>query len=122
MKEHMMSREVAKEPRDLSRLFFERVNAGDVGGVVELFEPDAVSRFPDGTLAVGHDQLRAAFEELIASGVEFSAVDDRPSLVNGDLAMTSRHLPIGDVPVEVARRQADGSWRWVLDWANVLAS
>ncbi|WP_187775678.1 hypothetical protein [Luteimonas suaedae] len=53
--------------------------------------------------------------------MEFPLVEDEPALVNGDLAITSRRLPNGDVPVEVARRQRDGTWRWVLDNANVLS-
>ena len=36
----------AARPEDLSRLFVERANAGDVDGLVALYEPDAVLAFP----------------------------------------------------------------------------
>jgi len=46
-------------PEDLSDLFLQRANAGDVEAVVALYEPDAVLAFPRGRLAVGHEQIRA---------------------------------------------------------------
>jgi len=39
---------------------------------------------------------------------------------DGDLALTSTRLPGGGATVEVARRQPDGSWRWVIDQPAVL--
>jgi hypothetical protein len=40
---------------------------------------------------------------------------------SGDLALTSTRLPAGGAAVEVARRQPDGSWRWVIDQPAVLS-
>ncbi|HEU4543224.1 MAG TPA: hypothetical protein VFR23_18990 [Jiangellaceae bacterium] len=36
------AREQAFQPEDLSRFIVERLNAGDVDGMVALYEPDAV--------------------------------------------------------------------------------
>ena len=36
------NRERAAQPEDLNQFFLERANAGDVHGVVALYEPDAV--------------------------------------------------------------------------------
>jgi hypothetical protein len=47
--------------------------------------------------------------------------DHRPVIRNGDLALTSTRLPAGGATVEVARRQPDGSWRWVIDQPAVLS-
>lgn len=114
-------REVATRPEDLSTLFFTRLNAGDAAGAVALFESTAVSRFPDGRVFGDREALHAALDELVQQDVTFPLVDDVPALITGDLALTSRHLPNGDVPVEVARRQSDGSWLWIIDNANVLS-
>jgi hypothetical protein len=38
----------------------------------------------------------------------------------GDLALTSTRLGSGQVTAEVARRQPDGTWRWVIDQWSVL--
>jgi hypothetical protein len=39
----------------------------------------------------------------------------------GDLALTSTRLDSGDVTAELARRQPDGTWRWVIDQWSVLS-
>jgi hypothetical protein len=38
-----------------------------------------------------------------------------PALVSGDLALTASTLTTGEMTVEIARRQPDGSWLWVVD-------
>ena len=53
--------ERARQPEDLDRLFLERANAGDVDGVVELYEPQAVLAFPPGQLAVGAAAIREVY-------------------------------------------------------------
>jgi len=42
------------------------------------------------------------------------------AIVNGDIALTSTRLPSGGATTEIARRQPDGSWRWVIDQPSVL--
>jgi hypothetical protein len=48
--------------------------------------------------------------------------EQRPALICGDLALTSTLLPDGDITSEVARRQSDGSWLWVIDRYSVAWS
>src|SRR5262249_36014593 len=50
--------ERALHPEDLDRLFLERANAGDVDGVLDLYEPDAVLAFAPGRLAAGRAAIR----------------------------------------------------------------
>jgi ketosteroid isomerase-like protein len=101
-------------------LFLQRANAGDVEAVVALYEPDAVLAFPRGRLAVGHEQIRAVYAEFLASRPALGSAGQRPALVNGDIALTSTLLPSGGATVEIARRQPDGTWRWVIDQPSVL--
>lgn len=115
-----MERAKATEPEDLSRFFVERANAGDVDGLVELYEPDAVLVLSPGRVFVGHDKIRRAYELLLAAQPTFEPGVQSPSIRNGDLALTSTRIP-GAVTTEVAHRQADGSWRWVIDQPNVLS-
>ncbi|MFC4372739.1 YybH family protein [Nocardia halotolerans] len=115
------ARERARRPEDLSRLVVERLNAGDVDGLVELYESDAVLALPDGVVATGIDEIRAAYARLVADRPVFQLGPQVPALRAGDLALTSSRLPGGPgATVEVARRQPDGSWRWILDQPNVL--
>jgi hypothetical protein len=44
----------------------------------------------------------------------------RPAIRNGDIAITST-VRVGNATVEVARRQPDGTWLWVIDQPSVLA-
>ncbi|MWA02027.1 DUF4440 domain-containing protein [Actinomadura sp. LD22] len=113
-------REPARQPDDLSRFIVERLNAGDVDGLVALYEPDAVLALPDGRVATGRAEIRAAYERLVAGRPSFAPGRRLPTLRNGDLALTSTHLVDGGVTVEVARRQADGTWLWTIDQPSLL--
>jgi ketosteroid isomerase-like protein len=110
----------AVEPEDLEHPFVERVNAGDVEGLVALYEPTAVMAFPPGNMAIGSDAIRQVFSDFVASGVQLTLGDQQPALRAGDLALGSTRLVDGGVTAEVARRQPDGTWRWVIDQWNVL--
>lgn len=111
----------ATEPEHLERLFVERTNAGDVDGLVALFEPDAVMVDDRGRVATGEAEIRRLLAELVATGERLTLGDQRPVLRVGDVALTSTRLAGGDVTAEVARLRADGTWRWVIDRWNVLS-
>ncbi len=115
-------RQRAAEPEHLSRFFLERANAGDVEGLVVLYEPGAVLAFPPGQLSIGSDAIRAAYENLLADRPTFGAGDQQPAIRNdtGDLALTSTRLAGRGATAEVARRQPDGSWLWIIDQPAVL--
>lgn len=111
----------AMQPEDLGALFLERANAGDVEGLVALYEPGAVLAFPPGKLATGHEEIRAVYTGLLAGRPGFSSAGQQPVIRHGELALTSTRLPGGGATVEVARRQPDGSWRWVIDQPALLS-
>ena len=113
------SREPAHDPQDLERLLVLRQHAGDVEGMVALFEADAVVDSSDRRLTRGREAIRSFFAEQVAAGRKFQIGEQRPALVSGDLALTSTRLPDGSVTSEVARRQADGTWLWVIDRYSV---
>ena len=113
-------RERAAQPEELSRFILERLNAGDVDGLVALYEPDAVLALPDGQVATGAEEIRKAYERMVTGRPIFAPGTQRPTLRCGDLALTSSRLANGVVTVEVARRQPDGTWLWVLDQPDVV--
>ena len=78
------------DPEDITRLFVERVNAGDAEGLAALYEPDAVIAFPPGQLTVGHDAILALYEELVAAGQRVEYEEPLTTLVAGDIALTDR--------------------------------
>ncbi|BCJ61767.1 YybH family protein [Micromonospora endophytica] len=105
----------AKRPEDLSRFVVERLNASDVDGLVALYEPDAVLALADGSMAVGASQIRAAYEQMVGGLPVMEPGEQQPTLVSSELALMSSRLRNGTVTAEVARRQADGTWLWILD-------
>ena len=114
-----VSREPARDPQDLERLLIARQWAGDVEGMAALYEPNAVLECGEGQLTLGRDAIRALFAEVAAMGKKFAAGTQSPAVVSGDLALTSTQLPDGSVTAEVARRQSDGTWLWVIDRYSV---
>jgi ketosteroid isomerase-like protein len=104
-----------RDPQELERTLVTRQIAGDIDGMVALFEPDAVVDSGDGRLARGHAAIRALFAELEAAGRKFRHGEQQPAVISGDLALTSTCALDGNVTAEVARRQPDGTWLWVVD-------
>jgi ketosteroid isomerase-like protein len=113
-------REAALEPEDLGRFFVERANAADLEGLVALYEPDAVLAFPPGQVVAGSEAIRRVYTDFLASRPKLTPGDLRPALRLGELALTSTRLGNGGATAEVARRQSDGSWLFVIDQPNVL--
>jgi ketosteroid isomerase-like protein len=105
----------AKEPNDLERLFVERANAGDVEGLVALYESNATLACGDSGAVVGLDQIRKFFVNFLASRPQLTPSVQAPALCSGDLALTSSRLANGDITAEIARRQPDGNWLWAVD-------
>ena len=118
----MPKHEPAREPEDLSRFFVERANAGDIEGLVALYEPDAVVAFPPGQVSRGSEAIRRAFRRLLADRPVLEPGQPGATLRSGELALTSTRLPTGGATAEVARRQPDGTWLWILDQPSVLDS
>jgi uncharacterized protein (TIGR02246 family) len=112
----MPEREKAQKPEDLTRLFVEAANAGDADGVAELYEPDAVMAYPPGGQTVGRDAIRTLWEKVLTNAPRFEPEPPLPTLISGDLALTSTPPSDGaGARAQVARRQSDGTWLRVLD-------
>lgn len=112
----MTEYEKAMRPEDITRLFVERSNAGDAAGVAALYEEDAVMAYPPGSQTVGRGAIRALWERVLAGRPRFEAEEPLPTLVSGNVALTSTPPRDGaGARAQVARRQGDGSWLRVLD-------
>jgi ketosteroid isomerase-like protein len=105
----------AKEPNDLERLFVERANTGDVEGLVALYEPNAILACGNGEVVIGLEQIRQFFVKFLANRPQLVPSSQAPALCSSELALTSSRLSNGDVTAEIARRQSDGNWLWVVD-------
>jgi ketosteroid isomerase-like protein len=113
------NREMVYDPQDLERLLVSRENAGDVDGMTALYESDALLDGGGGRLMQGREAIHKFFHELVAAGRKFEMGEQRAALVSGNLALTSTRCPNGTVTAEIARRQSDGTWLWVIDQFSI---
>jgi uncharacterized protein (TIGR02246 family) len=103
-------------PEDITRLFVERVNAGDAEGLADLYEPDAVIAFPPGRLTQGREAIVELYRQMVAQKPQFSYEEPLTTLISGDIALTATEAQDeAGARAQVVRRQPDGSWLRVLD-------
>jgi uncharacterized protein (TIGR02246 family) len=114
--EDMSEREKAATPEDITRLFVERANAKDAEGLAALYEQDAVMAYPPGQQTRGRAAIQAFWERALPNMPRFEPEPPLPTLISGDLALTSTPPKDGaGARAQVVRRQPDGSWLRVLD-------
>jgi len=115
----------ATDPENLHRLFAERASVGDIDGVLALYEDGAAFVGPDGIHAAGSAAIRERIEGLLALSPQITPISSETVLA-GDVALISnrwrtsfgsddRQTSFEGRSTEVARRQTDGSWRYVID-------
>ena len=117
----------ARTPEDIDRLFAERMAAGDVDGVVALYEPGGGLVSFDGIVTTGPGPIREALARLAAMRprmtmnlVRVVRSADGFALVYNDWKMSAvdpdgRAVTMEGKAIEVSRQQPDGSWLFVLD-------
>ncbi|GJE61045.1 nuclear transport factor 2 family protein [Methylobacterium trifolii] len=113
-----MNRDPARNPEDLARLFNARANAGDVEGLVALYEPEAVLA-AGAVVATGHAEIAAFYADLLARRSHFPPVEELAPIRNGRLALTFARSQNGTLSVEAARQQEDGTWLWAVDQLKI---
>lgn len=124
----------ARTPEDLDRLFAVALNSGDIDGLISLYEPQAALRPAPGQVAQGHAAIRASLGAFIAMKPRLD-ISSKVLGQCGELALLSgkwtlvgtgadgKPVEMAGQCVEVARRQPDGAWLYVIDtpWGLELA-
>ena len=111
----------AMRPEELTRLFVARASAGDAAGLAALYEEGAVMAYPPGRTTVGRAAIQDLFEQMLAQRPRFEPEEPRPTLVSGDIALTTTVARDGTgARAQVVRRQADGSWLRLLDYPELI--
>lgn len=115
-----------QKPGDLIPALAAAYNEGRMESLLKLYEPDAVWVDKDGAEHRGQKAVAQQIEGLLAlKGTMTGKI--RYELVSGDLALLSNEwrvqtkdekgepLVVSGRSAEVARRQADGRWLYVID-------
>ncbi len=97
-------------------------NAGDVEGLLDLYEPEAILiPSPEGPVR-GRDGIRAALAGFLALGgritIATRAVFEGPdgiALTHGDWSLQGGTTELAGKTAEVLRRRPDGRWLYIID-------
>ncbi len=110
----------AQKPEDLGRLFVEAMRAGDLDAVLALYEPGAAMPNQQGEVRTGTDTIRQDMAPFAAAKPDMTIETDK-AIIAGDIALShsrwsmTKPAPMSGRAVEVARRQPDGTWLYVID-------
>ncbi len=117
---------MAREPADVQQEFLQAFNAGDIDALMTLYEPEAAFVPEPGQVTTGMDGIREALNGFLSLKGDLERIK-YTVVPAGDLALLHgewvlRHKDADGNPAEmtmrsseVARRQADGSWLYVID-------
>ena len=111
-------------PAEFSALFTGYFNSGDLDALVDLYENNAILLPEPGKPVSGHDQIRAALEAFVSTGLKIEVKThavhetDRTALIYSKWTLSDGQ---GGAPVmagntvEVVGKQPDGTWRFIID-------
>ena len=114
------------DPAHIHTLFLAAFNAGDIDSVVALYELNAVL-VVNGQPVRGHRLIRDAYKNFLAARPRMMLktrlavmFDDSLAVLHGNWVLEPASSDKAGkttrgVSTEVVRRQADGSWRFVID-------
>lgn len=113
------------DPAQLPVLFEERLNSGDVEGVLALFAPGATMRTTAGVVLTEPEALQREMSGTVAAGARLTNVP-RHALVGADTALLvtdwtmrieapdgSHVSPTGST-ANIARRDSNGDWHFTV--------
>ena len=115
-----------QQPEQIHRAFVAAFNAGDADALMALYEPDASLAPAPGDVVTGLDAIREALAGFLALKGQMT-IETLRVIPSGDVALLhgmwlltgtgpdGNPLELAGRNTEVVRRQADGSWRFVVD-------
>lgn len=117
----------ARKPEECDLLLIDAMHKGDLDAAVALYEPHATFVLDSGEVITGQAAIREVARSYIALKPKFTQEVKALLSGEGDLALTSSTWSVTGTDaegkpftgkgksMEVVRRQADGTWRFVID-------
>mgnify|MGYP001386714681 CR=1 FL=1 len=114
------------EPEGMVATLVERFNSGKVSAMMGIYAPEAVFIAKDGRTITDHAEIAAELERDLKLGLPLEA-KARHVFRNGDIAQIvvdwsidgtgpdGKHVHVEGTASDVARRGADGRWRYLID-------
>jgi ketosteroid isomerase-like protein len=109
----------AKSPEEICRLFQEFMAEGDLDSLLSIYDSEAVFVNESGEVKKGKEELREQLAPLAEAKAVFE-FNIRRVVHSGDIALMHTDWrvrspqPMFAYAIEVARRQPDGTWRWLI--------
>jgi uncharacterized protein (TIGR02246 family) len=109
----------AMNPEDICRLFQRAMAEGDIDSVLSVYDPEVVFVKQSGEVIKGRQGLRQELAPLVAMKARFDFTI-KQVVQTGDIALmhtewtVSGSQPMRVYAIEVARRQPDGTWYWLI--------
>jgi len=109
----------ANSPEEICKLFQKYMAQGDVDSLLSLYDPEAVFLNRSGEIKKGRRELRDELAPLAATRASFE-FNIKQVVESGDIALmhtkwqVSSPQPMSVHAIEVARRQPDGTWCWLI--------
>lgn len=111
----------ARSPEDICRLFQEHMAGGEIDAVLCLYDPGVAFVNEAGEVKSGLDALRKELAPVAARKPRFG-FEVKQIARSGDIALVHTwwsvcfdgHEPLSVHAIEVAGRQPDGAWRWLI--------
>jgi uncharacterized protein (TIGR02246 family) len=109
----------AKTPEEICGLFKQHMAAGDIESLLDVYDPEVVFLNHRCEPKQGRQQLREELAPLAAAKATFD-FSIKQVINSGDIALmhtewtVSSPKPMRSYAIEVARRQPDGTWRWLI--------
>ena len=113
-------------PNEMNNCFAEAYNSGKIENLTALFETDAQSVTMTGSILSGIGSIKEDLEKLLLLGGRMISVNRFAvqygdiSLLRADWTITTKdnlgkEIHIKGASAEVVRRQADGTWLYIID-------
>jgi len=109
----------AKTPEEICDLFRQYMAAGDLEGLLSLYDAEAAFLNQASEVKHGHQQLASELGRLAQAKAQFQFKIVQ-IIRSGDTALMHTEWkvlspePMRVYAIEVARRGADGRWRWLI--------
>ena len=121
----------AHSPEELDQNFEKALNAGDLEGLVALYEPQAVFVSEPGQTVSGTEAIREVLSAFVSMNPTITVAVQTLGQMD-DIALTAAKWEMSGTgpdgqPIqmrgdskEVCRRQADGTWLFIIDDPGTL--